>query len=122
MIAELTRLQGLGLVARRTVGRSHAWKANRRHALFRLIRPLFQEEGRLRDRMLDSLRTATSDATVSRAIVFGSVARDADTPESDIALLVVTQRRSDVERKNERFAGLALRIHDEFGRHLSPIV
>lgn len=122
VIAELDRFRRLGLVTRRTLGRTHAWKANPEHALLRLLSPAFEHEHALRDDLMTELRRGLEDRRVSRAILFGSFARGDERPASDLDLLVVTRRVEDMEDVRTVLDALAIRLSARFGLRLSPIL
>lgn len=121
-IIELERLRKAGVVHRRTLGRAHVWRANRRHALFRMLSAMFEEEHGLADRLIEALREGTDDPRIARSILFGSFARGDEGPESDVDLLVLTRRAADVEGVRRLLDALAERLSAEFGLRLAPIV
>ncbi|MEA3199335.1 MAG: hypothetical protein QOE90_763 [Thermoplasmata archaeon] len=122
VIQELGRLREAGIVTRQTHGRTHAWRANREHVVFRLLRPAFEAERDLPGVMLATLRKGVRDERVTRAILFGSFARGDETARSDVDLLVLTRRASDVEDVRKRLDHLAIRLGERFGAQLSAIV
>lgn len=122
VIEELGRFRSQGIVTRKTFGRTHAWKANPRHAIFRILAPAFEEEHKLAMKLLEELRLGTQDARISRAILFGSFARGDENPTSDVDLLVLTKRAADVESVRVALDALAIRLSDVFGLRLSPII
>lgn len=122
VIQELQRFRSLGLVTRRTFGRTQVWRLNADHALVGLLVPAFEGEHRLPGELVDELRQGVRDKRISSAVLFGSFARGDETPQSDVDLLVVTERTSDVEAVRAALDALSSQLSRRFGLRLSPIV
>ncbi|MFA5860271.1 MAG: nucleotidyltransferase domain-containing protein [Candidatus Thermoplasmatota archaeon] len=122
VISELERFRAIGIVTRKTHGRTHVWKANRQHELFRLLAPVFEQEHKLPDALVQELREGVDDERISRAILFGSFARGNETPESDIDLLILARRLGEVDAVRAGLDALSIRVGTRFGLRLSPIV
>lgn len=122
VIGELERLKDLGLVTRKTHGRTHAWKANAENLVFRLMTPMFEGEHELARTFDSELRDGLDDDRISRAILFGSFARGSEAPSSDVDLLVLTDRAADIEGVREALDALSVRMSKRFGVRVSPIL
>lgn len=87
----LNRLRSYGLVDRRTIGRAHLWEVNRNHWLVKPLGGLIKaDDGAVAS--LHSLIRSHLEALpeVRRVVLFGSVARGDERPNSDIDILIVT--------------------------------
>lgn len=107
----------------RKVGSNFLYSLRDDHCLIRrLLRPLFREESRLLQHLLDALRQQLSGRLRSRivaAAVYGSVARGQERPGSDIDLFVVVSSEK-AKRDVQQSAGrLWEKISKEFGNPLS---
>jgi len=87
------RLTAQGVLVRRSVGSAHLYRLNREHVAARWIEGLAGVRGQL----IERLRTAVGEWSTPPlgAIIFGSVASGAATPESDLDLLIVRPRACD---------------------------
>ncbi|MBI2077083.1 MAG: nucleotidyltransferase domain-containing protein [Euryarchaeota archaeon] len=86
----LDRLRLHGVVQRRTVGRAHLWEVNRKHWMVGPLKQLLAVD----DGALRSLQAVIADQFrqlpgIRRIVLFGSVARGDERPNSDIDLLVI---------------------------------
>lgn len=97
----LNRLEGNGLVQGEALGNAVFYTANERHLLWPAVQALVEATDdvprRLRQLIRDEVVSCLGedDAAVTSVALFGSVARGAATPESDIDVLIVTPRDRD---------------------------
>ena len=83
---ELTRLTSIGILQREERGNRVYVRINRRHPIFPELRAIFLKTVAVGDQ----IRGALADATeIDLAFIYGSVAANTDTPESDIDLFIV---------------------------------
>jgi predicted nucleotidyltransferase len=122
VIQELERFRRLGIVRRKSHGRTHAWRANPDHALLRLVAPMFEGERKLPETFLSELDRGVDDTRISRAILFGSFARGDEKNESDVDLLVIAERAEDIDGVRIHLDDLSSRLGTRFGLRLSAIV
>ena len=122
VIDELARLRILGLVSRKTFGRTHAWRVNKEHVIFRMFAPIFESEHKLSEQLQKEIHHGTRDPRIARVILFGSFARGDENSQSDIDLLVLTKRASDIEHVRTFLDSLAIQLRNQFGLRLSPII
>jgi predicted nucleotidyltransferase len=109
---ELKNLVTLGLVQARESGNRTYYRGNTHHPLYPEIHSLVLKTSGL----ADVLRDALGDDGIQVAFVFGSIASGAETPNSDIDLLVIgtVSLRQIVQRLSRDFAKL--------GREVNPHV
>lgn len=84
---ELRRLQQSGLVSVEQIGNQKHYRANKKSPIFTELHSLIQKTVGLRDPLRLSLEPYADRIKV--AFVYGSIARRADTAQSDIDLMVI---------------------------------
>jgi predicted nucleotidyltransferase len=87
---ELARLEASGIVRVTRVGKQKHYQANARSPLFEELRGLVLKTFGLTDILRAALEPVASD--IRAAFVYGSVAKGRDTVESDIDVLVISDR------------------------------
>lgn len=87
MKKELDRLHGAGLLEKRRVGNQLQFTANLQHPVFQELSALLRKTVGLADVLTQALIPAADRITV--AFVFGSVARSADTADSDVDVMII---------------------------------
>jgi predicted nucleotidyltransferase len=83
--------------------------------------PLLEQEGELRAEVFERLRDALEKQVVS-GCVFGSTARDEDTPESDLDILLLVEGPEDKERVEDRVSSVFEGLRHEFSLRPSSVV
>ena len=109
---ELKNLMQLGLVQARPSGNRTYYHANLNHPLYPEIHSLVLKTSGL----ADVLRDALGNDGIQIAFVFGSIASGAESPESDIDLMVIGT--ASLRQIATRFAG----VSSTLGRELNPHV
>lgn len=112
---EVQRLAGSGLLVVETVGRQKLYRANRAAPVFDELCSLVAKTMGPEPRLASAIAAAGDDITL--ALLYGSVARGTDRADSDIDLLLVSDRLS----LEDVFALLAP-VEEELGRKISPTV
>ncbi|MBI5394226.1 MAG: toxin-antitoxin system toxin subunit [Verrucomicrobia bacterium] len=107
---ELQRLTKLGLIVGRKDGNRLCYSANRDHPLYPDIRNLVLKTSGL----VEVLRHALRDKGIVVAFVFGSIASQADQPQSDVDLMVIGQ--TGLRKLSQMLSGVSGRI----GREINP--
>ena len=117
----LTSLEELGIVRRQRGGRDHLFTLNRDHFLTREgLLPLYQAEQRYRSAIEDSLVTLLKGHVVS-AVIFGSVSRKQETPQSDLDLCCIMSSENKKGVVQEMLATEAVSLYRNFGVKLAPV-
>ena len=111
------QLMDVRIVLARRVGRSRALRANVRHPLYRPLRALFAAEVEHLAAVAKEFADALPRGGVEAVVLFGSVARGAPAPRSDVDVLVVGDGGTGGEAR--RLAASLLDRHDV---NLSPLV
>ena len=117
----LTSLENLGIVRRQRGGRDHIFTLNRNHYLVeQCIIPLFAIERRF----LENIRTFIAEAVKGQAlsvILFGSVARGEETPQSDLDICCIVKNKSQQKRLQSILDGISPALLNRFGVKIGPI-
>ncbi|HEX9708590.1 MAG TPA: nucleotidyltransferase domain-containing protein [Candidatus Thermoplasmatota archaeon] len=123
VIERLRALELEGLVDRRTVGPAHLWKLDRKHFLVERLSGLFEIDTAAQTELRASIkRWADGLSGVREAWLFGSVARRAEEPDSDVDLLLVVENETVRERLGPRKEAFAEEVRERFGNPLNVIV
>ena len=112
---ELARLESAGIVTATRIGRQKHFQANAASPVFAELQSLVQKTFGLADVLRNALSPLASDIRV--ALIFGSVAKGADTARSDIDLLIV----SDAITYAELFPALSA-AESRLGRPVNPTI
>jgi predicted nucleotidyltransferase len=118
----LSSLEAQGLVRSRTLGRSHAWSLSPEHALADVLRQLFDGEPGLLDQLRSQLEATLRPLPIERAILFGSIARGDERPDSDVDLFVETRGQAEKERVADALSRASLEFALRFGNPLSNLI
>ena len=111
---EVARLEDAGLIISNIEGNRKYFQANRASPVFRELRSLMIKTAGVADRMRSTLRQVSGSILV--AFIFGSFAQGAETPESDIDLLIIGAI-SGRELSKELSP-----LKEELNRELNPII
>lgn len=111
-----------GIVGMRRAGKAKLYKINKENVfVLEALIPLFSFEGKLLSRLVASIIGKTKKQAVSM-VVFGSVAKGNERPNSDIDLLIVLAQGADSKKIELALDGLVLGISQKFGNLLSPVL
>jgi predicted nucleotidyltransferase len=118
----LERLTREGVIERRRAGTAYLYSLNRnRYVVTEILEPAFQNEARWLERLGEEVLAALRPS-VESVILYGSWAREAATPRSDVDLLLVAPDEAPREAVEGRMDELRGRLGDRFGRFISMIV
>ncbi len=118
----LWALRSQGLVRVSTLGRLHSWSLSIEHALAEPLQRLFEAEPALLEQLRERLEATLRPLPIERAILFGSIARAQERPESDIDLFVETRGNAEKERVAEALGRASVEITQRFGNPLSNLI
>lgn len=113
----LSDLRKTNVFAYKRIGRTHSYRCNRESALFSLFSIIFIQEDQTRQSMLDTLKEGLAGQGTS--ILFGSFARGEESFDSDIDILIITEKPDIAQKAAEK---LARKLADRFSVTLSPII
>ena len=117
----LSALEDLRLVIRQRGGRDHLFTINREHRLIHdAILPLLEVEAGFANSVGSAL-AGKLGKQVTSLILFGSVARREETPNSDLDLCLVVPTSAAKEKALEKVHALAPAILRFYGIRISPL-
>lgn len=117
----LKELERNGLVVWQTAGRSHLYSVDPENIL---ITDLLEAAFRLEDSLLESLADVFSREVgrdLFALVLFGSIARSEERPNSDIDLVIVVQDNANLEKVGDRVAEASAIVTRRFGNQAMPI-
>lgn len=96
-IRALNDLTDMGIITRRTIGRSSTYEIPRESVLYRdILKPIFRTEAGFTDKLIDTLAKGIKSKIVA-AYLFGSVARGEATSHSDVDVMFVVGKPEETE-------------------------
>lgn len=108
-----------------TVGKAHVWKVNRKSYAYKILRQLVECLREIPD-PLSELKAVVmkylSKHRIEKVVLFGSIARKEDRPDSDIDLFIVVKNKEGqkkIEATIEKMSNDCLEI---FGNRFSPYI
>ncbi len=116
----LKKFYAYGIVTYRRVGKSHDWHLKPDHLLVKKLQVLAQEDAL--DELTRMLLGAVKGHGVYKIVLFGSVARHVERPDSDLDVLVLVKTADEKERVEKLLLDVSLPILDLFSNRLAPIV
>lgn len=112
----LNDLEKTNAITVRTVGKSYAFKVNKKSYMTSIIGKVFEAEDRTFSELLETIKKGLESTAVISAVLFGSVAEDRETPRSDIDIFIVTDHKEKVEKM---VAKLQADVSEKFGNAIS---
>jgi len=121
-IKALSSLEILGIVRRQRGGRDHLFTLNRDHRLVReALLPLYASEREFPGAVMSALASLLHGKVMS-AIVFGSVAKREETPQSDLDMCCIVKGAKQKEPIREVIQSQAPVFYRHFGVKIAPVV
>lgn len=118
----LCDLELQGLVNMQPVGNSYMFSVNKESEIVRrILVPAFKFEAEMINTLADKFYDGLGNPLVS-VILFGSVAREEETAESDVDLLLVLKNGINTERVEEKIDEITSEAYRAFGCSVIPIV
>ena len=117
----LDHLTHHGFLKKRIVGRSHLYDLNRRHFLIEKITPLLEVEENFFSLVGSWTLNRLSPRPLS-VILFGSVAREEERPDSDVDLLLVFKKIDSEEKLLDKIQDRLSDSLEYFGNRFAPVL
>jgi predicted nucleotidyltransferase/biotin operon repressor len=118
----LETLEGIGLVEVERGNVEHRYRLNAHHYLVEnALRPLFESEEHMSRHLAQDLQALLKGKVIAAGL-FGSFARGAAGPGSDIDLLVVVQNEQDRERVSHILSDEQADLTRRYGWPLQPVI
>lgn len=121
-ILALQSLEESGILTRQVVGPSHVWNLASQHLLSDPLVRLFAQERQSITVLKAELGSAVRSLPVTRALLFGSIARREERPASDIDLFVQVRTKDDKSRTEDALSVVSPKFAQRFGNPLSSLV
>lgn len=121
----LQDLASVNLVNYKVVGKAHVWKINAQSYIYRMLKNLIQGVDVLPDPLSELkrvIREGLPKNLVKQAVLFGSIARKEEKPDSDIDLFVLTANIDDKQKLEESIEALSITCLEMFGNRLAPYI
>ena len=117
----LTSLENLGIVRRQRGGRDHIFTLNRNHYLVEQgIIPVFAIEHKFLEEVKSVIANAVKRQALS-VILFGSVARGEEIPQSDLDICCIVKNKLQQGKLQSILDGMSPTLHNRFGVKIGPI-
>lgn len=111
-----------GIVLKRRVGKAYIYTFNEKNILVHAVLiPLFLKERNLLRELLNSLLKNKMNEVLS-VVIFGSVAKGEERPDSDVDVFILSKKNSNDIPFKEFLSEIEVKFHQETGNRLSPIV
>ena len=117
----LARLEVLGLVNRQVGGKTYFFTLNREHRLVQTaLAALLSSERNIRAEVIGLLKRRLRKKS-KFGVLFGSVARGRETPQSDLDIVIVTASRNR-QLLEQELDGVRQTLRKSYGLRLSPVL
>ena len=118
----LKELEKEGVITSKKVGRSILHSLNSRHYLVKhIILPAFKKEKEAKENLAKFLKRKLN-SEIESIILFGSIAKQKEKPDSDIDLLFIVSDESNPKTLEEKISTLNPKITEYFGNSISPLI
>ncbi|MFH1200667.1 MAG: nucleotidyltransferase domain-containing protein [Candidatus Micrarchaeota archaeon] len=119
----LDDLKREGLAQSVAVGNAKSWKLNQKHFLVKWLRPLARARVEMQEVLRRRLVKGLDMRQVEKVVLFGSVARGDETPESDIDLYIQVKSGSYAAKARKAALDIARDLVPVFGGNpVTPVV
>ena len=117
----LSLLEKPNIIKRIRGGRDHLFSLNREHHLFKnILSPALEIENNYLNTIKDDLKKNLKNYCYS-VYIFGSVAREEDTPESDFDICLVYENSNQKRLLENEILKLKKYFYDKYGINISPL-
>jgi predicted nucleotidyltransferase len=112
-----------GLLQKTKIGRTSEWALNQQHWLFNKLRPLLGLDEEAQQLLRQKIRSAfLKDDNIIRIVLFGSIAKKDESPQSDIDLCVEVKEVKQKKKVYLAINQLSAAFVPLFGNPISAIV
>lgn len=121
-IRTLNRLEQIGLVSAKAVGKAIVWSVVPDHVLSTILTDVFVREAGVSDQLNETIAAWAASQPIRSVGLFGSVARGDETLTSDIDVHVVTDSATGKTQVDASAGELTVRVARRFGNPLSLLI
>jgi predicted nucleotidyltransferase len=121
----MDELAALSFVHSSRIGRAHVWKTNRSSYAFQLFSTILENYLSVGDPFTDLKKTILENIplkSVQKIVIFGSISRKTERPDSDIDLFILVKDDSAMAELTPALEELDSLCLDRFGNLFSPYV
>lgn len=121
--AALKTLKEYGIVDSMRAGAAVVWTVNVKHVICAWLQKIASAERQIPAIIAEELdKEITLKNKVDKVIMFGSVARGEERPDSDIDILVITKNPADKDKIKQGVINASARLLSVLGNPLVPVV
>ncbi len=121
----MRELAEVNFVSYKVVGKAHLWKVNRKSFFYKVLKKMINNLKAMPDALYELkklIMTHLLKAPIKRVVLFGSIIRNAEKPDSDIDIFVLVKNVYDQEALEGYIEKLSNECLDVFGNRLSPYI
>jgi predicted nucleotidyltransferase len=121
----MKELEGINFVHPGRVGRAHVWRVNRRSHAYQIYSRVIESLKDINSPLDDLKETILANlplSAIEKLVLFGSVAKQDERPDSDIDLFILLNDESAKTEIHSAVEALSLVCLDRFGNTLSPYI
>jgi len=107
------------------VGKAHLWRVNRKSYAFKVLHKLIEEVSEAEEPLENLKETLVKNlpkALIKRVVLFGSLAKGSERPDSDIDIFIVVKNNQDKQKLEgflDKLSNICLEV---YGNRLAPYV
>jgi predicted nucleotidyltransferase len=121
----MKELENLNFAHFVSVGNAHLWKVNKKSYAYKSFRKFIEAISKIEDPLEDlkqTILTHLPQDLIERIVLFGSVAKGQEKPNSDIDLFILVSTQQHKVKLESIFEQLSILCLDKYGNPLSPYV
>ncbi|OGX34491.1 MAG: hypothetical protein A3C36_03415 [Omnitrophica WOR_2 bacterium RIFCSPHIGHO2_02_FULL_52_10] len=121
----MQEFSGMNLVHYVTVGKAHLWQVNRKSFAYTALQELSAKLKSIPEplrELKELIRQYLPGSLVERIVLFGSVAKGKEKPQSDIDLFILVKGLKDQQKLESPLEKLSSECLDVFGNRLAPYI
>ena len=121
----MQELAEMNFVSYTVIGKAHLWKVNQKSFAYKAMKQFIDNLKTMPDSLVELKRLIMrnlSGSPVKRVVLFGSIVKNAERPNSDIDLFILVKNAQDQKELEESIEKLSSECLDIFGNRLSPYI
>lgn len=107
------------------VGGAHLWRVNRKSYAFKVLHKLIKEVSQTKEpleNLKETLLKNLPKALIKRVVLFGSLIKGSERPDSDIDVFIVVKNNQDKQKLEKSLDKLSNMCLEVYGNRLAPYV
>ncbi len=121
----MRELEQMNFVHYTTVGKAHLWRVNQRSYAHKTLSQFFDHIKDMPDPLVELKKVILKHlpkSFIQKVVLFGSIAKNKEEPDSDIDLFILVKNAHDQESIEDSIEKLSNACLDMFGNRLSPYI